>query len=66
MFYRKYVTNKSLTNSEELCKKLKIPNNSKIIKLFRLLRNQIKISFHLQWNKTKMALEPEENGHPSV
>lgn len=67
-FIENMSTNKSLTNSEELCKKLHIPNTThkSIIKLFRLLRNRIKISFHLQWNRTKLALDPAENGHPSV
>lgn len=67
-FIENMSTNKSLTNSEELCKKLHIPNTThkSKIKLFRLLRNRIKISFHLQWNRTKLALDPAENGHPSV
>lgn len=52
--------NHSLIYSSELCDKLNITKVTRntIIKLFRLLRTKIKESFHLQWERRPLALEP--------
>ena len=53
---------------KEFCATLDIQNitNKIVIKLFRLLRNKIKIAYHTKWRNSPLALETADNGHHSV
>ena len=42
------------------------PNEKTIIKIFRKLRNKIKIYHHKIWNQNLLGSEPEEDGKPRV
>ena len=68
MLYEKWKHKKSTIHVKEFCKALKIPNasNKVIIKLYRILRGKIKRSFHSNWTHNLLALEPTEDGHPSI
>ena len=40
------------------------PNEKTIIKIFRKLRNKIKIYYHKIWNQNLLGSEPAEDGKP--
>lgn len=50
------------------CKKLEKVNISKtnIIKLYRLVRNKIKINMHNKWKSKLLGLEPTVRGYPEI
>jgi len=68
LFLNNIGINKSLEKANEFCKVLKIHNvsNKLIIKFYRKLRNKIKKSFYLMWQRSPMALEPTDQGYPAV
>ena len=67
-FMKNMSINKSTNQVKEFCKALHIANisNKLIIKLYRILRAKIKRSFHSIWSHNLLALEPAEDGHPSI
>lgn len=68
LFLNNIGINKSLDKTNEFCKVLKITNvsNKLIIKFYRKLRNKIGKTFHLIWKRSPMALEPIDQGYPTV
>ena len=42
------------------------PNKHTIVKLFRILRNKIKIYYHTQWKNEQLGIEPAENGKSRI
>lgn len=67
-FITKMSINKTTVHIKEFCATLGLHHitNKLVIKLFRILRNKIKIAFHAKWRNSPLGLEPAENGHPSV
>ena len=60
--------NKTEAKMKAFCKKSDISNISKsnIIKLFRLVRNKIKINMHNSWRSKLLGLEPTVRGYPEI
>ena len=42
------------------------PNKHTIVRLFRILRNKIKIYYHTQWKNEPLGIEPAENGKSRI
>lgn len=60
--------NKSLIDVKDLCSQLGKPATTKrvIIKLFRTLREKLRIFMHKVWSNNPLGSEPAENGVPRI
>lgn len=72
LIYKYFLENKSLDasydNIHDFCSIVgnPLPTKKAIIKLYRILRNRIKIFYHTLWKNEPLGLEPAENGKSRI
>ena len=67
-FIKNYSIRKTFIEMERFCYIIEQPkpNNCTIIKIFRILRNNIKKYYHNYWNNNLLGMEPAEEGLPRI